>query len=332
MKVCVTGSSGFIGHHLVETLAAEGHEVMGVDIKPPRATPSGFEFIICDILDVARLTRALQAFAPDAVAHLAARTDLDETKSLEGYAANIQGTENVVAAVRATPSVRRAIYTSSQLVCRIGYVPLHDEDYAPNTLYGESKIRTEQIVRAADGGNATWCLVRPTTVWGPGMNEHFQRFFRLIYQGLYFHIGRGPVHQPYGYVGNVVYQYQKLLEAPPEEIEGKTFYLTDFERFSLRVWTNLLQEEMGAPLIRTLPQPVARLAASVGDLLAAAGYQHAPLTTFRFRNLTTEYQFETNGLKEICGALPFSVREGVRATVAWLRADGVIPTKPQPSL
>jgi GDP-D-mannose 3',5'-epimerase len=34
-RVLVTGAGGFIGHHLVRRLKAEGHWVRGVDIKPP---------------------------------------------------------------------------------------------------------------------------------------------------------------------------------------------------------------------------------------------------------------------------------------------------------
>ena len=31
MKILVTGSAGFIGFHLVKKLAAEGHEIVGLD-------------------------------------------------------------------------------------------------------------------------------------------------------------------------------------------------------------------------------------------------------------------------------------------------------------
>jgi GDP-D-mannose 3', 5'-epimerase len=34
-RVLVTGAGGFIGHHLVKRLKAEGHWVRGVDLKYP---------------------------------------------------------------------------------------------------------------------------------------------------------------------------------------------------------------------------------------------------------------------------------------------------------
>ncbi|WP_139102252.1 NAD-dependent epimerase/dehydratase family protein, partial [Acinetobacter baumannii] len=95
----------------------------------------------------------------------AARIDLDEKTDLSGHTANIEGGENLVEAIRRTPSVRRVSWTSSQLVCRVGYVPTSDTDYKADTLYGKSKVRTEEIVRSSDGAGREWCLARPTTVW-----------------------------------------------------------------------------------------------------------------------------------------------------------------------
>ena len=59
------------------------------------------------------------------------------------------------------------LITSSQLVCRPGYVPKNYEDYAPHTLYGQSKVQTELITRAWKGAPCPWTLIRPTSIWGP---------------------------------------------------------------------------------------------------------------------------------------------------------------------
>ena len=49
-KIIVTGAGGFIGHHLVKRLKAEGHWVRGVDIKPPDFEASAAdEFVIADL-------------------------------------------------------------------------------------------------------------------------------------------------------------------------------------------------------------------------------------------------------------------------------------------
>src|SRR5687767_14505856 len=136
MRVLVTGNAGFIGRRLVRALAAASHEVCGLDKRdaPPEATHTSVSYK-CDLLDRSALFRAVRELAPDAVVHLAARTDLDESVGLEGYAANIGGVSNLVDAVRATQSVRRCLWTSSQLVCRVGHVPAGPLDFQPDTNY-----------------------------------------------------------------------------------------------------------------------------------------------------------------------------------------------------
>jgi nucleoside-diphosphate-sugar epimerase len=251
---------------------------------------------------------------------LAARTDLDG-KSLQDYAANTVGVTNVVQAVRSTPSVRRVIYTSSQLVCDVGYVPRHDTDYRPTTLYGKSKVETERIVRAEDGGSAAWCLVRPTTVWGPGIGAHYQRLLRMIAKGRYFHVGRRPLLKSYGYVENVVHQYERLLCVPPELIHRKTLYLADEPPLSLRAWADALQKALGAPPIPTLPESVARLLAKIGDAVNALGFAAFPFNSFRLNNLFTEYRFDLSETLRICGPSPHSMEHGVARTAAWYQHD-----------
>ncbi|MBI3434491.1 MAG: NAD(P)-dependent oxidoreductase, partial [Proteobacteria bacterium] len=255
MKVLVTGSAGFIGQAVVDALRAKAWSVAGLD-RADAAGGTACDYR-CDLLDADRLTHCVREFAPHAIVHLAARTDLDEKTNLAGYAANIDGVENLIAAVRATPSVRRAIWTSSQLVCKIGYVPRDDTDYNADTLYGQSKIRTERIVRDSDGGGREWCLARPTTVWGPGMSAHYRRFLRMIERGYYFHVGRAPIWKSYSYIGNIAFQYTRLLEAPVDRLQRKTFYLADYEPIDLLAWCDALGRAFGSRAIPHLPRGVA---------------------------------------------------------------------------
>ena len=50
MRLLVTGAGGFIGHHLVKRLKADGHWVRGVDLKHPEYEGSpADEFEILDL-------------------------------------------------------------------------------------------------------------------------------------------------------------------------------------------------------------------------------------------------------------------------------------------
>src|SRR5205807_219020 len=190
-----------------------------------------------DIVDLARTTAAFREFEPEAVVHLAARAECDENVTLEeGYRVNIEGTRNVLEAIRATPSVKRAIITSSQFVCAPGRLPNDERDYFPETIYGQSKVRTEQLTRDVDLP-ICWTIVRPTNIWGPWHLRYRREFWRVLQRGLYVHPGRQPVIRCYGYVKNVVYQIQKILAARPEIVHRQTIYLGD-RPINLFDWVN----------------------------------------------------------------------------------------------
>jgi nucleoside-diphosphate-sugar epimerase len=296
-------------------LTTSGFEVAGLD-KDPSATTD----FVCSILDAAALKEVVGKFAPDALIHLAARTDLDERTDLaSGYGVNIDGVRNLVEAVRSTPTIKRVIWTSSQLVCRVGYVPRNETDYNADTLYGKSKIRTEQIVREQDGAGRDWCLVRPTTVWGPGMSAHYQLFLRMIQGGYYVHVGRQPLWKSYSYIENITFQYLRLLQAPVEMVQRKTLYLADYEPIDLQAWCDAFQRAFEVPPIRHVPVGFARALAWCGDGVNALGIRSFPFNSFRLNNVLTQYRFDTTATEAVCGRLPYTMEQGVAETAAWLR-------------
>jgi nucleoside-diphosphate-sugar epimerase len=318
-NVLVTGSSGFIGSRLIKYIADRDFHVLGLDKAEPQSTGNHYKFQKCDLLDEDRLTNLIIDFQPNIIIHLAARIDLDEKSDINGYAANIQGVRNFIEAISQCPSVKRCIFTSSQLVCKVGYVPHNDEDYQPNTLYGESKVLTEKIVKELDGGKVEWCIVRPTTVWGPGMSPHYQKFFRMIKEGRYFHVGNRPMFKSYSYIGNIVHQYFMLIHAPSEQIHQRTFYLADYEPLSLREWANAIQRELKVKPIPTYPEALIKIAAKLGDIVNAVGFKKFPFNSFRLNNVLTEYVFDLEKTEQVCGPLPYSIDAGVAETVSWLK-------------
>jgi nucleoside-diphosphate-sugar epimerase len=320
LRVLVTGNAGFIGFHLAELLVRRGHTVFGLDTRIPLAPVAGVEHHVCDLLDANALERTVDEIRPNAVAHLAAVTHIYGT-SLADYAPNIAGVENLSRAIARNGHVQRAVCTSTQLVSTVGHQPRSDEHYNPTTLYGQSKVKTEPIWRGSDGGGTTWCLVRPTTIWGPGMNPHYLRFFGMIRRGRYVHVGRSAVRKTYGFVGNTIHQYaQLLLEAPTASIHRRTFYLGDYEPIDLRAWAEAFRDTLKAPPIRTVPVMLARSVARVGDIVNALGFDRFPLNSFRLRNVLTPSVLDLSATEALCGPLPYSLHDGIAQTAAWLRA------------
>ncbi len=73
-RIIVTGAGGFIGHHLVKRLKAEGHYVIGVDRKQPEYEATAADEF--NVVDLRRWHNALSVFQSsgriDKVFHLAA--------------------------------------------------------------------------------------------------------------------------------------------------------------------------------------------------------------------------------------------------------------------
>jgi len=99
MKIFITGSSGYIGRELIDSLSPE-YKIVGYDLINGQ-----------DILDFDKLKKSMRGC--DIVVHLAAIHGPDETKTfLDYFKVNCQGTFNVAQAA-VENNVRRIIYASS---------------------------------------------------------------------------------------------------------------------------------------------------------------------------------------------------------------------------
>ena len=316
MKILITGGSGFIGTNLITDLINDGFDVVNMDIAPPLHRVHTDCWVEIDILDRAAVFRIFAGEAPEQVIHLAARTDCDENITVEeGYRANTEGTQNVVDAIASTPSVERALITSTQYVCGPAHFPVDDADYGPHTVYGQSKVITEKIARAANM-SCVWTLTRPVNIWGPWHLRYSQEFLRVLRSGWYCHPGGYPVVRTYGYVGNVVWQMRKLLEAPRELVDQQVFYLGDAP-MDVYEWVDSFSRRIRGESVRVVPRWMVRALGWCGDLLGLMGLKF-PITSSRFASMTQHYPTPMERTFTVLGTPPYTLQDGVEQTVQWL--------------
>ena len=321
MKVLVTGAKGFIGMEFCRILVNAGFEVCGIDRKNSKAPfhSERMRWEHLDLLDYSELKSLTDHFKPEAIVNLGAKTGLKNHPANSDYfAANTRGTDHLVRLGQQTQSIRRIIYVSTKYVWRGGGEPKHRQ-YSPATTYGESKVMSEEAVWEADGGCAEWCIVRPTTIWGPGMSLHYQRFLGMVRKGLYFHIGSKPVLKDMGYVGNVAFQLMRLLQVDANKLHRKIFYLSDYQAVVLDEWAEGFRKEFGSRKIQTVSKPVARTMAWGGDFLNLVLRRRFPFTSFRYRNLTEDDCCDIVDTKKVCGELPYTMEEAIKVTADWYR-------------
>jgi len=321
-RILITGGSGFIGINLVHNLIFEigNLEIINLDIKSPKNDQFRCYWRDCSILEKDKVFRIFDEFQPNLVIHLAARTDMFG-KTLEDYRVNWQGTQNLLEASKACKSVSRVIITSTQYVCQPGYLPKSETDYSPHTLYGQSKVMAEEITRAADL-DCVWTIIRPTNIWGPYHPRYPFEFWKVLSKGYYFHPqGRQPV-RCYGYVENIVWQIEKILKAPPEQVNRKTFYVGD-RPIPLDKWVDGFAIALTGRKARRIPRGFLRSLAFVGDGLGLMGMRF-PITSSRFRSMTEDYVVDMEPIFELFGEPPISLEEGIRRTAKWLQQSGYV--------
>lgn len=324
MRVLVTGGSGFIGTNLIDRLRVRQADILNLDLKEPLDRSHSSYWKKVDILDAESTTSTLRNFAPDVVIHLAARAECDENTTVEeGYRANTEGTANVLSAMRQV-SVRQAVITSSQFVCGPGRLPSNDTDYFPHTIYGRSKVITEQLTRAANL-DCTWTLIRPTNIWGPWHLRYAKEFWKIASKGLYFHPAGKPVVRCYGYIGNILDQIEDILQAPASKVNRRTLYVGDPPDDIYR-WANAFCLALCGRKAPRIPRSILRTAGAIGDGISLLTGRPFYITSSRYTSMVSEYITPMEPTYELLGKPRRTLQEGIDASTTWVRSYWTRPS------
>lgn len=317
MRYIVTGGSGFIGTNLVSRLKSLGHEVLSIDVDQPCDETHIHNFVCCDIRDYEGLLKIFVSFQPDVVFHLAARTDL-AGKVLEDYSSNIVGVDSLCR-VLLEVKVQRVIFASSMLVSSVGYKMKDPFDYCPSTVYGQSKVRTEQIILSYQESLPFFVIVRPTSIWGEWFKEPYRNFFDVVMNGRFFHPGSKAATKTYGYVGNAVNQLvsMALLSDPIH----KVIYIGDEPAINVSDWANFIGIMHRGVAPRVFPFFVYLLLAKFGDFLSIFRVRF-PMTSFRLRNMTTDHRVDCSYVESLNIFEKVPLDTAVRNTLSWLKRNG----------
>lgn len=314
-KVLITGCNGFIGKNLSSYLETLDYEVFGIDINCSNSTN---KFNI-DINIYEDLNRIFKFILPEVVIHLAARIDISDDPIWD-YKTNILGVQNLIKVTEELESVKRVIWTSTQLVNKLGSKFIDYNHYNANTVYGASKIIGEQLVRNSVY-KKDWVIVRPSTVWGPGMSDHYLSFIKYIDKGIYFNITLKKIYKSFSYIGNTCFQIEKIVYANSDLINRRTFYLSDYKPLELHEWTKEINLALNRKKVYSLPIILSYMIASLFLLFKKFKFiKKVPISFYNISNIGTTY-INNNDLEVITGSLPFNMKDGVRNTIKWYKNE-----------
>lgn len=180
MRLLVTGGLGVNGAWVVRSLLAQGHEVAVLENRPDTSliddVTDRVELFVGDLCRDEDVHRALSAYRPEVIVHLAAFVDCERFPA-DAITVNVGGTARLCAAANRY-GVRRVVYTSTKGVYKPAtgtyghpeYAPITEEyDREPTTMYGISKLAGEKVLEWYVSTTPLEAVsLRFATIFGPG--------------------------------------------------------------------------------------------------------------------------------------------------------------------
>lgn len=321
MKVLVTGASGFLGSHVAEALAREGHEVR--TLLRPTSSRAFLDFPHEEALgDVTQPETLAPAVAGVDVAIHAAGL-VKARSEVEFAAVNAQGTANLVSAIETyAPKLKRFVYVSSLAAhgpSPDGKPRPVEAPPKPITAYGRTKLAGEEIARASLVADRT-VIFRPPVIYGP-RDPALVPFFRLVRMGLAPLLMGGRNHISIVYAEDIARAIvlAATAEAP---VAGKTYCPEDGEPHSWRELLSAVEAAMGRRALRvSTPRWAFATASLASETFGLLRRRAVSLTREKVEEMSQPHWVcSADSLRRDLGWQPVvNIWEGARRTGEWYR-------------
>ncbi len=323
--IAITGSTGFVGSHLVRSLSSDGHDIkaFGRVAKPPKRLLDYAEYHQWNITKPAE--SGLHGKA-DIFIHTAGFVNFWGKKQ-DMYQANVVGTQNSMELAQKM-GARTFIYMSSGSV----YDPLADKInvkepalYAKRYLnyYAVTKTEAEQLLLGrADFDQAV--IIRPHAIYGPGDRTLVPQILSRVTHRRFILPDSGKAKYSVSHVGNIVDAVRGVLG---NGLRGANiFNICDLETVeALQFLKEVLRRSDQDIKIMHVPYVVGLVAAYILEGMATlARSSSQPLLT---RNIMSQLHHDSTmdiGLaRRLLGYEPrYSCKEGLDETLKWVEDLG----------
>jgi nucleoside-diphosphate-sugar epimerase len=335
MKILITGASGFIGSHLAERLAKEGHKVR-VLIREKEAKTSenrkdslelieklGVEIVYGDLLNLESLKKAVQGVK--IVFHLAAIARPMAIPRQVYFDINENGTKNLLDAC-INKKIKKIIIMSS--VSAVG--PARDEnpvdektECKPVDIYGWSKLSQEKIGEEyIKKYNLPVVFLRPPMVFGPRDFEML-KLFKAVNKR-FFPVKGNKKCMEFLYVENLV---EACLLAMKKGKIGEKYHVSNGGHYSINEIIDSIAKAENKKLFPIkFPNFVFVTGGYIIEFIAKTFGFHPPFKHDTVKWMTEKFWYSdmSKAEKELGYKPKISLDEGVKRTADYYKEKGLI--------
>lgn len=323
-RALVTGSSGFIGGHIVDGLLAHGFSVAALVRPDSRSRDDAVQKFKADFARPNTIITSGALDSVDYVFHVAGVTKRITREQF--FAGNVEPTQNLLEAIKAAGvRPKRFVLLSSQAVTGPSATPeqlkTEAERPAPIEWYGESKMIAEHIVQEY-GDEIPFTIVRPCSVYGPGDVDFFQ-LFKQAKRGFNIYAANRRKYLSIIYIDDLI---QGILAcASHGETAGKIYHLCNDEPVTWETVQNAVLRVVGRKaLTLSIPQVALVIAGKFGDLYARLSNSNPLVNSQKIKLARPDYWVMSNARAraEFGFAPQTSLEDGLRITYDWYRQHG----------
>lgn len=307
-SVALTGSTGFIGQHLVSALLHEGWRVKALT-RQPNALPENSN--LQQVTGALENRPALEDLVSgvDAVLHVGGRITARNRREFES--ANVIGTDNLIRAIAGQPRPPRIIYLST-----IAAREPHLSSYAATKREGEKQFLSHDQA-------LSWQILRPPVVYGPGDKQTLM-LFRQFKSGFALDLGSGGRFSMI-YVDDLVSALLSLLQDFPRK--SAIFELDDGHPNGY-CWDDVVTEASRKldRRVRTIavPKAVQYLIVASASAMSAVTRKPPVLSAGKLHEFAHPDWVATTNLLSDCSEWQpkINLREGISSTIDWYVSQG----------
>ncbi|CAN5822582.1 NAD-dependent epimerase/dehydratase family protein [soil metagenome] len=282
----VTGTNGFLGRILVDTLGQPCQSLSRTNAQHN--------------IDLATEVPSF-AVAPEVVVHAAGKAHSVPKTSEEARAffdVNLTGTQNLVKGLENALSLPKAfIFISTVAVYGrdMGTDISETQPLQGDSPYAQSKRQAEDFLQT--WGRKTGVrvgILRLPLVVGPNPPGNLGTMIHGIKTSRYIRIGSGATRKSVVLAADIATVLPVLAE------RGGVYNLTDGQPPSFAELEEVICRQLGRPLPKALPLPIAKLLGKVGDVIG----ERSPVNSATIEKMTTDLTFDDSKARKTLGWQP----------------------------